>query len=534
MPVNADVGRPAHKTLLQVVAVVLLGVAVFLLRPLFHSLAMIAVIHPALLEGLLVWGILHFAWWRRVEWLNRPRTGTYVDSKGKKGTFQYKWLWWISGSAAVIIPGVFMMLGSWLGQVSLSQELPYTPIDHLPESTQNVRLLPQEVATRYARDSLQLSQYRLGRPALTMVDGDLHWTYPLVPQGVVLKFLRPAAGVMMVRATTQEKATRLIDSPLAVAEGLLLFDNLWWRVYLNRYWVTGEKPFYKVVDGKVWTIVPTIGYRLRFRWGILHTIPYFAGVFTVSPTGAVRFVSAPEVAGDEITSGERVFPETLARRYAEAYAYRRGLINRLFLHVDQSKIQDVADSNRQPFLMNTQEGPVWFTSTEPYGRSHGIFKIFLVSATTGKLSVYTLASGETLTGPVGALDYVRKANPLVDWSRFRLVEPLPFIQRGTLFWKTAIIPEDGAGVAFQAFVNSKNNQVFTFTSDEEIRAFLAGGTVPPDSGRTRSQAPVTLSPPTHLPAGYTDTENLVQALRSRLQEAEAILEQLERQIGNRQ
>lgn len=531
MPVNTGVGRLAHKTLLRVVGVVLLGMAGYFLRSLFHDLVMVAVIHPALLEGILVWGILHFAWWRRVEWLNRPRTGTYV-SEGKKGTFQYRWLWWISGPAALIIVGVFMLLGNWFSLVSLSQELTYKPADHLPESSENIRLLPQEVATRYARDSLQLSQYRLGRPALTMIDGTMQWTYPLVPQGVVLKFLRPAAGVMTVRATTQEKATRLIESPLAVAEGQLLFDNLWWRVYLNRYWVTGEKPFYRIVDGKVWTIVPAIGYRLKFRWGIVHTVPYFAGVFTVSPTGVVRFVSVPEVASDEIAGGERVFPETLARRYAEAYAYHRGLVNHLFLHVDQSEIQDVAESNRQPFLMNTVEGLVWFTSAEPYGRSHGIFKIFLVSATTGELSVYTLSSAETLTGPVGALDYVRKTNPLVDWSRFRLVEPLPFIRRGTLFWKTPIIPEDGAGVAFQAFVNSKNNQVFTFTSDEEIKAFLTEGVAPSPSDRTRMQAPGTVSPEALDQAGNIDTESLLQELRARLQEAEAILKRLERQTGN--
>lgn len=524
---NAATGRPADKRLLRAVEVVLLAVAVYLLRPLYHSVAMFAAIHPALFEGILVWGILHFAWWRRVEWLNRPHTGTYVSEGGKKGTFQYRWLWWISGSAAVIILGAFIVVGSWLSQVSLSQELQYTATDHLPESTPGVRLLPQEVATRYARDSLQLSQYRLGRPALTMIDGDLHWTYPLVPQGVVPKFLRPAAGVMTVRATTQDKATRLIESPLAVAEGQLLFDNLWWRVYLTRYWVTGEKPFYKVVDGKVWTIVPTIGYRLRFRWGILHTVPYFAGVFTVSPTGAIRFVSAPEVAKDEIAEGERVFPESLARRFAEAFAYRRGLINRLFLHVDQSEIQDVPESNRQPFLMNTDEGLVWFTSTEPYGRSHGIFKIFLVSATTGKLSVYTPSSGETLTGPVGALDYVRKANPLVDWTRFRLVEPLPFIRNGTLFWKTPIIPEDGAGVAFQAFVNSRNNRVLTFTSDEEIKAFLAQTIAYPRSDRTQLTVPETLSPEVRNPAVSDDMEILLRKLRARLQEAEAILEQLE-------
>lgn len=376
-------------------------------------------------------------------------------------------------------------------------------------------------------EAAHLNRYRLIlRPQETFGIVVLH---ALVSNGSLFNGSLPARPPVSLSRRRRQRG-----QAIAVAVG----SSLWaggpgetqWRK--NRYWVTGEKPFYRIVDGKVWTIVPAIGYRLKFRWGIVHTVPYFAGVFTVSPTGAVRFVSVPEVASDEIAGGERVFPETLTRRYAEAYAYRRGLVNRLFLHVDQSEIQDVAESNRQPFLMNTVEGLVWFTSTEPYGRSHGIFKIFLVSATTGELSVYTLSSAETLTGPVGALDYVRKTNPLVDWSRFRLVEPLPFIRRGTLFWKTPIIPEDGAGVALQAFVNSKNNQVFTFTSDEEIRAFLTEGVTPSPSDRTWMQAPGTVSPEALDQAGNTDTESLLQELRTRLQEAEAILKRLERQTGN--
>lgn len=93
------------------------------------------------------------------------------------------------------------------------------------------------------------------------------------------------------------------------------------------------------------------------------------------------------------------------------------------------QIQDVADGNRQPFLMATESGLNWFVSTEPYGESHGIFKIFLVDAVTGRIKVYELPESQTLTGPVRATDYVRRSNPIVDWSRFRLVEPLPFVRQ---------------------------------------------------------------------------------------------------------
>ena len=53
-------------------------------------------------------------------------------------------------------------------------------------------------------------------------------------------------------------------------------------------------------------------------------------------------------------AGNRLFPEKLARIYVEAHKYHPGILNRLFLHRDQIRIQDVSNlANRQPFLIDT-------------------------------------------------------------------------------------------------------------------------------------------------------------------------------------
>jgi hypothetical protein len=75
------------------------------------------------------------------------------------------------------------------------------------------------------------------------------------------------------------------------------------------------------------------------------------------------------------------------------------------------------------------------------------------------------------------MDFVRRSNPVVDWSRFRMVEPLPFIRDETFYWKIVVIPNDAAGIAYQAFVNSRTNDVTELKTDEEILSFIRAGTV---------------------------------------------------------
>lgn len=70
---------------------------------------------------------------------------------------------------------------------------------------------------------------------------------------------------------------------------------------------------------------------------------------------------------------------------------------------------------------------------------------------------------------------MRKANPLVDWSRFQIIEPLPFVRDGALYWKVVVTPQDGAGIAYQAFVDARTNRVYAVEYDEEVARFLPRG-----------------------------------------------------------
>jgi len=82
-----------------------------------------------------------------------------------------------------------------------------------------------------------------------------------------------------------------------------------------------------------------------------------------------------------------------------------------------------------------------------------------------------------LTGPVKAIDYVKKALPMFDWSQFMAVEPIPIFLNGELWWRVAIIPGSGSGVAKIGFVNAETKEVQIFENEDEVRTFLLYGQV---------------------------------------------------------
>ncbi len=500
------------KKWLVYIGTVLLLILFWYFRTWFQPLIMLFYTHPALIQAIVLWGLLHYFWFRNIK---KEKVFSYKGQDGKQhtSTFRFKYL-----SYLVLL--IFLITGlitsNIVRQLHMVRELEYIPRDSLPEAGNEIRLMPYEVAKRYARDSLQLSQYRLGTENIAVIDGRLSWVFPLPPDGFIIKFTLKNKGITYVDANTQERNSRMAWKDLEIGEGMQIRDNLWWNLYRERYFVHTEDPYYIPREGEVHTVVPAVSYTHHFRYGILYTMPRFAGSFLVDSGGNTVLLTHEEVLDNSILEGNLVFPERLARIYVQAYQYNNGIINRFFIHDDQIQIQDVSRENRQPFLMMTEEGLKWFISTEPHGASHGIFKIFVVDARTGRIELYELPEDQTLTGPVRAIDYVRRSNPVVDWSRFIMVEPLPFIRDGILYWKVAVIPEDSAGIAYQAFVDSRTNEVVELEKDWEIALFVAGET------------PSTVD----IPEG--EDKELIESIRQKIQELQELFEKLERKMEDQE
>lgn len=500
------------------------------LRTWWHAPLMFIYTHPAIIEGFLVWAVLHWLWFRRrwvgVKVWEYDKTDARGHKTGQRGKATFRYLWF---SYLLILPALVVVLPLFANvaqKVDIVNRVQYQKIGQLPDAVENVRLMPEVVAYRYARDALQLSQYKLGTEHVALIDGKVSFTFPLVPDGLVLTFTAKNKGMTYVNATTQERNSQIVWKDMKIGEGMKITDSLWWNLHRVRYWVDTEEPYYIPKDGEVYTVVPVIAYDYGFKWGLVYAVPVFAGSFVVDSQGHIQVVSPDKALEHPVLKGNLIFPEHLSRVYISAYEYKNGAINRFFLHRDQIELQDVGD-NPQPFLMDTEAGLKWFASAEPYGESHGVFKIFLVDARTGAIDLYELPEDQVLTGPIRALDYVRRSNPLVDWNLFNMVEPLPFVRDGVLYWKTAVIPNDYAGIAYQAFVDSRNNSVVELKTDAEVADFIAGKLRATPAPGTPS-APGAPGAPGQPPAPANQQE-LIKQIRQKMQELDQLLKQLEGQ-----
>jgi hypothetical protein len=491
----------------KILPLLLLTLILWFFRPWFHDLFMLFYTKPVILELLIVWFILHKLLVRG----KKKKLG--VDTEmGMKVVIDPRYIMRLMGSICILI--VFLIAGftfaSIMPQVHVVNELNYVNIDTLPETKENIRLMPLEVAYRYSRDSLQLSQYKLGTENIALVNGSMMWMFPLVPDGTIIQFTLKNKGVIFIDATTQERTSQMVQKDLNIGEGMQLFDNLWWNIYKTKYLVNLDDPYYVPYKDDIYTVVSATSYSFHQFLGLVYTVPRFGGVFLINSDGNVNFLTPEEAKESPILKDNRIFPEDLTRFYIESYKYNRGVLNRFLIHEDQIEIRDVVEYNRQPYLMDTEEGLKWFISTEPQGESHGVFKIFLTDAITGEIEMYELPIEETLTGPLKATDFVRQENPTVDWTRFKIVEPLPFITKNILYWKVVVIPYDAAGIAYQAFVNSKTNDVVQAESDADIQLFIK-------TGETGVEIPETVA----------TKEDTIKNIQEKLKEIEDLIGTLE-------
>lgn len=306
-------------------------------RTWFHTPILWGYTHPVLLEAILIWWILHRFILRRWGALTRVREWVVAGQPSQPSSVtRVRFLWPASATVFILLAIFSLIAAGWAQGAYLARTLAYRSISTLPESRESVRLMPLEVATRYAKDSLQFSQFTLGREALIAHNGRLHWSYPLVPSSLLIKFTRQSMGLALVDATAQRKNTDIVEKPLTVGEGMHLTDNLWWRVYRKRYFIKAEKPFYST-QGDLWTAVPVIDYSYRLWWGLLYTVPRFEGIYLVDSAGRIQFLTPKQAAAHPALANTRIFPEGLARQYVDAHQYHLGIANKLFVHRNQSR-----------------------------------------------------------------------------------------------------------------------------------------------------------------------------------------------------
>ena len=193
----------------KLLTLLLLVLVLWLFRPWFHDFFMMFYTNPAVLELIIVWFILHKLMVR-----GGKKTVSVDTEIGTRIVVNPRYIMRMMGSVSILI--IFLIGGfvfaNIMPQVYVVNDLDYKNIYTLPETKENIRLMPLEVAYRYSRDSLQLSQYKLGTENIALVNGSMSWMFPLIPDGTIIQFTLKNRGIIFVDATTQER-----NSPLGSA-----------------------------------------------------------------------------------------------------------------------------------------------------------------------------------------------------------------------------------------------------------------------------------------------------------------------------
>ena len=427
----------------------------------------------------------------------------------------------------------------------------YASIESLPEGGV-VRLVPQEVAVQIASSGFNSPTEKLTDFRSVVTPQGLAWTAFRSPDGVFRIFTKKSQGLVTLNAESTERRVTQSDAEFQTAPGQLLTDNLRWRLLKRRYLIDLANPVGALdPQGRPIIIVPYISYK-----GWLIRRPVLGGVFVVHPDGNIEDLSPDEARQrPEIASTGRLFPDTLARRIQDAYAYKRGIWNRFVLHEEQTQISDT-ESNKQPYLIDFGErGKKWVTVAEPYGQAFAANAIFLTDTVTGETEIWRVPRDASLSGNRRAIETVRSVTiPGVVFAgegargtggRFKVVEPRPVFVRGRLLYLVSVIPENGNSVSKSVIVDAARNKVIAIfdndtdpSADQATLRYLSSGeldasarfeqdTGTPGSGgqQPSQQQPSRDRPPSDV---QRRLDRLIQQQRETLRETEQLQREIER------
>lgn len=427
----------------------------------------------------------------------------------------------------------------------------YTTIKTLPASG-SVRITPKEVAERVAGSGFNsatetLTDFHLIRSK----NGDLAWTAMRTPNGAYRALTQNSAGTLELNASSSSRQATQADATFETAPGMILTDNLTWRLRKVNYFAELDDSIaFTGADGKPLIAVSYIKYK-----GLLVRRPVFGGVFIVHPDGKIEDLSPAEAAKrKELVATGRIYPEKLARREQDAYAYKGGIFNKWFVHEDQTQIT-TTESNPQPYLLDFgKAGLKYVTAAEPYGRAFAVKAIFLTDSVTGKTEIWRPPNNADLTGNRRVLETVRSlsipgvefadttTNSPNDRGGFRVVEPRPVVIDGRLVFMTSIVPDNANNVSKTVFIDAATNRtaaIFNNDSDDnvdkKIAAFIAGGSpsgTVEDKGSTGSTGEATPATGKAEPESKSNgsarqqVDELLERQRELIEELEQLRDQL--------
>ncbi|MGQ3329416.1 MULTISPECIES: hypothetical protein [Halorubrum] len=375
--------------------------------------------------------------------------------------------------AFALLPVANAVAGVTLSDQTMGETATVERLDNV--DADNPRIVTRAVADRYASNTLNRPQYRVGETDISVVNGTPYWAAPLAPDGLFNMITKGQPGTVLVDMTTQGANVRSVDGELETGVGTIFYRNYRWELLKSQsYLVDYGDPKMVVHDGTQYIVVPYSEPQFHLT-PLPHSTPRWGGVAVIDPSGSIDTLSPSEAADTPVLDDQQLFPEDLALRAVGATKYRNGIVNTYTSHEDEIEIAPLpGDENDQPFFVLSESGPQYVVAVEPYGDAQGLQELWTIDGQTGDFERYV--PSDSLFGPQRAADLVRQSAPQTDWDRFDPAEPILTVIDDREYWQVRVVPEDNSGIAYVAFVDARSGDVDSFAETDAITAFLSGET----------------------------------------------------------
>jgi hypothetical protein len=360
-----------------------------------------------------------------------------------------------------------------------------------------VRVKPYEVALKQLQNSLNTPTEKITNMHIVKVGDELRWTAFKDPEGLFRVYTKKTAGIMSVTGESSspsvEQSGTGHDEAFEVGPGMKWSDGIKWRI---------AKDFCYTCDVAEMTAIPTangpvvIAPYIAYEGGLLVKRPVFGGVYLVDAGGSIEDLSPAEALENPLVAASgRLYPEKLARRTADSYKYKNGILNRMFIHDEQLEVSDT-EENSQPYLQDFKDlGLQWVTTMKPRGETFTTAAVLLTDAQSGENRAWVVSKGTSLIGNEKAPDIVRgESIPGITFAdagaddaggKFRVVEPRQIFPGGRLQFLLTIIPNSSNRSTMSIIVDAERQEVVakfpaTTEGDADLIEYLASGTLPED------------------------------------------------------
>ncbi len=456
---------------------------IFWFRPLFHWLFYRVAYSPFMLVtvggAMLALTILWFA---------PPLSDDMAVAVEKKARiFGYAFV------GLILIGGVLGAAGGMYEQRTLADQTMEDSyqVEDFPEvNEENARIAPRGVSDTQAQASVSYRQYELGASDIArMEDGSLAWTYPIQPDPFRVQLTGHQQGVLMYDMTAMEdrELQAIDDHQFETGEGMLFqrgtggFTN--WNLVTGDYWAQyNDDPVEFTHDGTPYMYYPKSGHEWHLT-PVPHTTPTWDGGALVHPDGTIEHLTPEEAQDHEILEGQRLYPLDVTESQMDSLGYRNGIVNQLPGVGGFEGVVEVADipsdaGNSQPFVIDLEDEEMSYVmAMEPHGDdTSGLDEVWFTNAETGEMQYYA-SENETLTGPSNALGIARGADTRTDWGAdgdARMLEPVPMIVDGDLWWHMKVTTVDQTDVVRNVFVNADTDEAVEIHDTEAVYEFIEG------------------------------------------------------------